>query len=157
MVQELEARVTELNVNERTLTRLVRALTAEQLDQHDPVSGYSPRQALAHLVGGTRSMTVMGKNWIKGENTKLRADFDLNLFNQRQQEKRAQLSLDALLEEWHAAHRDVIAFLETITADDLEKRGDHPAQEAMTLRELMRVISYHEAMHIVFVLAATQE
>jgi hypothetical protein len=40
---------------------------------------------------------------------------------------------------------------------DLDKRGDHPAQTEMTVRELMRVITFHEAMHIVFIIAATQK
>jgi hypothetical protein len=139
------------------LTGIVQGLSPEQLEKHDPAGGWSPRGVVAHLAGATKSMTLSGRRWVKGDSPKLPADFDLDYFNKRQYEKRADMSLDALLEEWHGSHRDLKAFLESLTVGDLDKRGDHPAQTEMTVRELMRVITFHEAMHIVFIIAATQK
>ena len=155
MLEELAGRVRELQVNERMLRKIVNGLSPEQLTAHDPIGGYSPRNTVAHLAGATRSMTVMAKKWVKGENTEIRPDFDLNFFNQRQQEKRADKTLAELLQELHDANEDFAAFLETLTLKDLEKRGDHPSQTFMTVRELVRVVAYHEAMHTVLVLNAT--
>lgn len=155
MLEELAGRVRELDVSERMLTRLVEPLDDEQLNRHDPIGGYSPRNTVAHLAGATRSMTVMAKKWVKGEKTEIRPDFDLNFFNQRQQEKRAGKTLQELLTELREANKDFAEFLETLTLEDLDKRGDHPSQTFMTVRELVRVVSYHEAMHTILVLNAT--
>lgn len=155
MLEELAGRVREMQVSEKILTRIVNALDAEQLIAHDPIGGYSPRNTVAHLAGATRSMTIMAKKWVKGESTALRPDFDLNLFNRRLQEKRADMSLQELLNELREANHEIAEFMETLTLEDLDKRGDHPAQTFMTVRELMRVVAYHEAMHTVLVLNAT--
>lgn len=155
MLEELAGRVREMQVSEKTLTRIVSGLNQEQLIAHDPIGGYSPRNTVAHLAGATRSMTVMAKKWVKGESTTIRPDFDLNFFNQRQQEKRADKSLEELLNELREANHDIAEFMETLTLEDLDKRGDHPSQTFMTVRELIRVVAYHEAMHTVLVLNAT--
>lgn len=93
-------------------------------------------------------MTRMAQNWIAQQNNRLPDDFSLNFFNQRQQEKRAALSLEDLINDWHKAHRDLIALLETLTLDDLEKRGQHPSVPDTSVRNLFRIITRHEADHI---------
>lgn len=155
MLEELTGRVREMQVSEKMLTRIVNGLDAAQLIAHDPIGGYSPRNTVAHLAAATHSMTIMAKKWVKGESTALRPDFDLNFFNLRQQEKRADKSLEELLNELREANHAIAEFMDTLTGDDLDKRGDHPAQTFMTVRELIRMVAYHQAMHTVLVLNAT--
>ena len=72
----------------------------------------------------------------------------------RQQEKRAQLTNAELLAEWHESQYGVVAFMETLTAEDLSKRGDHPSAKNISLLELFSVITTHEAEHMAQVMGA---
>lgn len=148
MLTELEPRVRELRANQETFTRFLRGLDEMQLNQRGASEEYSARQTLAHLVGADTSMLRMAQNWIAGVHTRANPDFDLNFFNQRQQEKRAGQSLDELLQDWNAAQAKIVALMDTVTADDLEKRGDHPRAANTTLRNLFLIITTHETEHI---------
>lgn len=148
MLAELEPRVRELERNRQTFTAFLETLDDEQWNEPIGEEQYTARQTLAHLAGAAKSMTRMGQNWIAGNQNYLRPDFDLNYYNARQQQKRAQLSNAELLEEWQAAHRDLIAFMETVREEDLDKRGEHPTAKNIPLRNLFLVITTHEADHI---------
>lgn len=148
MLPELELRAREFEANRVKFTTFLRGLNATQLDAPGASEEYSPRQVVAHLVGAETSMLRMAKNWIAGHDIHIRPDFDLNFFNRRQQEKRAAQSLDELLEDWHKAQHDLIALMETVTPEDLEKRGDHPSANDTTLRNLFWIITTHEANHM---------
>ncbi|HZQ08361.1 MAG TPA: DinB family protein [Anaerolineae bacterium] len=154
MLAELESRVRELERNRQTFTAFLETLHDEQWNEPIGEEQYTARQTLAHLAGAAKSMTRMGQNWVAGNENYLRPDFDLNYFNARQQQKRAQLSTAELLEEWHAAHHDLIAFMETVREEDLDKRGEHPTVKHTTLRNLFVVITTHEADHIRLVMEA---
>lgn len=148
MLDELRAQADELVRHRETfgayLARLDEtALTAKRADDE-----YSPRQSLAHLVGASLSMMQIGKRMAAGEEPRLRADFDLNFWNQRQQEKRASRDLQELLKDWRAAHAELFAFLETLTESDLVKRGEHPVVGNTDLRGLVHVIVDHEVEHM---------
>lgn len=148
MLPELELRARELQANWDKFISFLRGLNETQLNASGAGQEYSPRQTIAHLIGAETSMLRMAKNWIAGQDNRIRPDFDLNFFNRRQQEKRAAQSLDELLEDWHKAHQDLIALMETLTPDDLEKRGDHPSAKDTTLRNLFLIITTHEANHM---------
>jgi uncharacterized damage-inducible protein DinB len=109
---------------------------------------------VAHFAGAAKSMTVMGKSWVAGKENTLRPDFDLNFFNARQQEKRAQMTNAELLAEWRDAQRGVMAFMETLTAENLELRGEHPSAGTISLRELLQLITAHETDHMAQVMNA---
>lgn len=154
MLAELEPRVRELNANREAFTAYLRGLDETQLvtKQHD--SSWSPRNTVAHLIGAELSMLRMAKNWIAGVETKARPDFDLNFFNQRQQEKRAGQSLDELLHDWARVQTELIELMGTVTPEDLEKRGDHPREANTTLQNLFVIMTTHEAEHIHEVMGA---
>ncbi len=148
MLAELEPRKQELERNQRTLDTFLATLEAAEWNQTFGSEGYNVRQTLAHLSGGNKSMVRMGQNWIAGKENRLRPDFDLNFFNARQQSKRAQLSDAELVAEWRGSHQGLIDFMETVRAEDLEKRGDHPLASDTTLRNLFLIITTHERDHI---------
>lgn len=154
MLAELEPRAAELRANQETFTAFLRGLEDGQLNHQAAHEEYSPRQALAHLVGADASMLRMAKNWIAEQDNRLRPDFDRDFFNQRQIEKRAGQSLDELLKDWGIAQLGLIELMETVTADDLEKRGDHPSAKDTTLRNLFFIITTHQADHIRSVMQA---
>jgi hypothetical protein len=148
MLSELEIRVQELKANQETFLEFLRVLDETQISVPAVTEEYSPKQVLAHIVGADTSMLRMVKNWIAGTETKIRPDFDLNYFNQRQQEKRANQSVQELIEDWQRAQRALIEVMETVTPEDLDKHGDHPRASNTTLRNLFLIMTSHEAEHI---------
>lgn len=148
MLKELEPRAGELRDNQEKFTAFLLTLDEAQLNQCGAEQEYSPRQVLAHLVGADMSMLRMAKNWIAEQDNRLRPDFDRDFFNRRQQEKRAGQALQELLDDWRRAQSELIDLMGTVTADDLEKRGDHPSAHDTTLRNLFWIIATHEADHI---------
>lgn len=148
MLAELEPRVQELNAHREAFTTFLRGLDDTELVTKDDNSSWSPRNTVAHLIGAELSMVRMAKNWIAGVETKANPDFDLNFFNRRQQEKRAGQSLDELLDDWGKAQNAIIELMETVTPEDLGKRGDHPRAANTTLANLFVIITTHEAEHL---------
>ena len=154
MLAELQPRADELNAHRESFTAFLSKLDDAQWTQPVGDERYSARQTVAHLAGADQSMTRMAQNWIASKDNTVRADFDLDFFNARQQEKRAQLSNADLLADWQAAQNGVIALMETLTAKDLAKRGDHPRAQNISLLELFSVITPHEADHLTQVMNA---
>lgn len=154
MLQELEPRAGELNAHHESFTAFLSQLDEADWNRAVGTEKYTARQTVAHLAGGAKSMTQMGKNWVAGKDTTLRPDFDLSFFNARQQEKRAQMTNTELLAEWKDAQRGVVSFMETLTPENLELRGEHPSAGKVTLRELLYVITEHEADHMAQVMNA---
>ena len=148
MLAELEPRVQELNAQREAFTTYLGGLNETELVTKDDNSSWSPRNTVAHLIGAELSMLRMAKNWIAGVETKANPEFDLNFFNRRQQEKRAGQSLDELLEDWGRAQKAIIQLMETVTPEDLVKRGDHPRAANTTLANLFLIITSHEAEHL---------
>jgi hypothetical protein len=148
MLEELRARAQELIVNRTEFTTLLGELDETQLKKPAGEEGYSAQEALAHLVGADVSMARMARNWIAGKDNRLRPDFDRDFFNRRQIEKRAGQSVQELLQDWLKAQDDLVALMETVTEQDLDKRGDHPSAKDTTLRNLFTIITRHEADHI---------
>jgi hypothetical protein len=148
MLDELALRTRELERNRQVFRAFLAELDETAWNTPVGTENYSPRQTVAHLAGACKSMTRMGQNWIAVKDTQLRTDFDLNFFNARQQEKRAQMSNAALVEEWINAQKDLIALMETVRPEDLDKRGDHPLERNTTVRRLFEIATTHEADHI---------
>ena len=154
MLAELEVRVQELRANYESFTTFLRGLTEAQLNQVGASEEYSPKQVVAHFVGAETSMLRMAQNWIAERDNRQNPDFDLNFFNRRQQEKRAGQTLDELLHDWQTAQQRLIELMDKVTAQDLEKRGDHPRAANTTLRNLFLIITTHEREHIEQVMQA---
>jgi hypothetical protein len=148
MLDELAPRANELRAHYETFSAFLTELDDAQWNQPVGEEKYTARQTVAHLAGAAKSMTRMGQNWAAGKDNTLRPDFDLNFFNARQQEKRAHMSNAELLQEWREAQDGVIAFMETLTPEDLTKHGEHPTAKHISLLQLFTVITTHEADHM---------
>lgn len=157
MLAALEPRARELERNQANFRAFLEALDDAQWQTIVGDEGYSVRQTVAHLCGADKSMLRMAQNWLAGKNNTLRPDFDLNLFNARQQEKRAQAANAALLQEWIDAQQELLAFMETLQPQDLDVQGEHPTAKNTTLRQLFLIITSHEAQHIGAVMNALTE
>ncbi len=93
-------------------------------------------------------MTRLVQLMAAGQEPRLKADYNNDYYNARQQEKRAGLSVEQLLAEIDEAHREVIAFMETVRPEDVDKRGDHPVLGDATVLQVLEILASHEKDHI---------
>lgn len=148
MLDELQTFAAQLAQHREIFAGYLAHLDEAGLNARRTGEEYSPRQTLGHLVGACVSMTQIARKIAAGENPQLRPDFDLNFFNRRQQEKRANRTREELFQDWQAAHSELEAFMERLAEADLVKRGQHPVVGDTDLRGLIHVIVEHEVEHI---------
>ncbi len=147
MLAELEPLAGDLERNRRLLDQTVDGLTEEQMNRPVSEGHYSGKQILAHLAGAERGMTALMRRMAAGEQPRLKPDYDNNYYNARQQDKRAGMTIEQLRTELAATRQDLLAFMETLTPADLEKRGDHPLYKDATVLQVLEIIPAHELEH----------
>ncbi len=147
MLAELELIARDLEKNRQLLDQTVDGLTEAQMNVPVGEGHYSGKGILAHLAGAERGMTELVRRMVAGEQPRLRPDFDLNRYNTRHQEKRAGMTIAQLRTELAATRQDLLAFMETLTPQDLEKRGDHPLYKDATVKQVLEIIPAHELEH----------
>jgi hypothetical protein len=88
----------------------------------------------------------MVKGIATGEET-IPADFDLERFNRRSVEKRAETSIEEVRSALAttAAERD--AWLDTIDDATLDKQGRHGSMHILSIEKIMNVIADHDLDH----------
>lgn len=109
--------------------------------------GWDVKDELAHLAGAERGMLRIAQASARGEDPKLPTGYDNDQFNARQVAKRKGNSVAQLLEELKTIHADMNAFLESVTAEQLTRMGEHPLAGEIPLKELLVVIYSHEVTH----------
>lgn len=147
VLKELEAMASKLNESRTILSHALDRLTEEQAKQILINPDWSIRDAVAHLVGAERGMTGMAKRFATNENPQLPKDYINDVYNARQIAKRKSMSLAAVRAELAATRQDLLAFLETITPQQLAYCGEHPIHGQISLKELLVVIYSHETTH----------
>ena len=124
-----------------------------QMDVHDwdrPVQsvegGWTVKQALLHLATSESGQILTGKAIAAGQPT-VPDDFDLNRYNRRQVEKNQAKQPPEILFGMAESHQKLLAFLDEVSAEDLEKRGKHARGDVISLEQLFYRIGEHEAEH----------
>lgn len=109
-------------------------------------AGWTARQLLIHLMVSDRGHNNMIMAIARGENT-IPEDFDLERFNRRSVEKRAETTVEearaALMQT--AAERD--AWLDTIDDAALDKQGRHGSMRILSIAEILKVVAGHDRTH----------
>src|SRR5512139_37298 len=108
--------------------------------------GWTVKQALLHLATSESGQILTGKAIAAGQPT-VPDDFDLNRYNKRQVEKNQAKQPPEILFGMAESHQKLLAFLDTVTAEDLEKRGKHGRGDVISLEQLFYRIGEHEADH----------
>ncbi len=148
MLSQLEPIAQHLINNRRLLDEYVAQMNDEEIKRAPKEGEYSGREVIAHLAGANRGMTRLMQQMAAGQTPRLKADYNNDYYNARQQEKRAAMSVPALLAELDETHRDLLAFMETLSAEDLERRGQHPIVGDATVLQVLETLSAHERGHI---------
>jgi uncharacterized damage-inducible protein DinB len=148
MLPELESLKIELDENRRLLADTLRDLSDDEMQRAPRVGEYAGREMLAHLAGAERGMTRLMQNMAAGKNPRLRADYDNDVYNARQQEKRARMTSEQLLDELQQSRAELLAFMETLTGAQLDLRGEHPTVGDASVRDVLITLQTHERAHI---------
>ncbi len=108
--------------------------------------GWTVKQALLHTALSETGQIKTGKAIAAGQPT-VPDDFDLNRYNKRQQEKNSDKQLPEILSGMAQSRQLLLAYLDEVTAADLEKRGRHGRGDVISLEQLFYRIGEHEAEH----------
>lgn len=102
--------------------------------------------AMRHVASAEQSMLVVAQRTIAGTYKKIE-DFDLNRFNARQVEKRAQQTWEETLTELSQVRAQTLAALEGWTAEQLGLATFHPVWGDTDIAGLIRIIAIHDGLH----------
>ena len=102
---------------------------------------------LRHLVDSERGMTGMMAQWQQGNNP-VPPDFDLERWNNRAIQKRADKGPEELLADLRANRIDLLSFIDALRDDDWEKQGRHGSLRIMSIEEVCHLIADHELSHL---------
>ena len=105
-------------------------------------AAWTARQLAIHLMVTDKGHNNTLKGIANGEET-IPADFDLERFNRRSVEKRA----DTSVEEARASLAVTAAWLDTIDDATLDKKGRHGSMRILSIEEITQVIADHDRDH----------
>lgn len=108
--------------------------------------GWTVKQALLHLATSEKGQINTGKAIAAGQPT-VPDDFDLNRYNRRQIEKNKDKQPPEILFGMAESRQKLLAFLDEVSAEDLDKRGKHGRGDVISLEQLFYRIGDHEAEH----------
>jgi uncharacterized damage-inducible protein DinB len=109
-------------------------------------SGWTVKQALLHVATSESGQLAAGKAIAAGQPT-VPDDFDLNRYNKRQIEKNQARQPPEILFGMAESRQKLLAFLDDVSAEDLDKRGKHGRGDVISLEQLFYRIGEHEAEH----------
>jgi hypothetical protein len=148
MLPQLEPTSQRLSENLKLFDETLAPLSPAEIQRAPREGEYSGRAVIAHLAGANRGMTRLMQQMVAGQQPRLKADYNNDYYNARQQEKRAGLSVEQLRAELDETHRDLLAFMESLRAEDLIKRGEHPTVGDSTVLQVLETLAAHEQSHI---------
>ena len=129
------------------LMALVKDLDQAALTWRPSEGAWSIRDNLAHLVDAERAHRRFVEVVLEGRSIHLEG-FDLDRWNQEHVTRRAEQSIDDILDALRVERQKTLAFISTIPPDSWEQRGDHPALGDVSVRQVIKVIGVHERMHL---------
>jgi hypothetical protein len=109
--------------------------------------GWTVKQMMLHLATSESGQIRTAQAIAAGQPT-VPDDFDLDRYNRRQIEKNQAKQPPEILFGMAESQQKLLAFLETVTAEDLEKRGKHGRGDVISLEQLFYRIGEHEAGHM---------
>jgi uncharacterized damage-inducible protein DinB len=112
--------------------------------------GWTVRDLLTHLVTAGPGLLRAAQLTTAGQ-LKMRPDFDLDFWNQRQVEKQAGRTIPQLLDGLAALNQDTLAYLDTLTGDEseaiLSRTGHHAVFGEISVEYILRRVYQHEQEH----------
>lgn len=110
-------------------------------------AGWNARQLVTHMADGEYKLVLQMKNIVANGESGVPPDFDVDRYNRRAVEKRAETTVEGARELLTTTRADLNAWLDTLDEAALEKTGRHPTLGDITVDMYARVIARHERDH----------
>lgn len=125
---------------------LIGGLRDADLDRHTSNPRWRVRQLAAHIAGDDAGTLYVGKLLARGKNAKA-PDFVVNLANWWWLRKYRRARPADLLTLMDAKHREFLAWLDTVTPEQLEGGGEISKMGRLTLAEFLVQNQQHSREH----------
>ncbi len=140
--EEIRQQMTEARA---LLLEAVAAIDEETAIANTENPNWRVRDILAHVAGSERGMLRNVDRFLTGG--ELPPGFSLDVWNQRQVEKRVQVGVAELVGELAASREEAWAMLARLSEAELATPGIHPAGFRTTVAGLFHTIANHELDH----------
>jgi hypothetical protein len=145
------SRLTELKANltqSRQHLNHVLDLVGDRWDTQVYTEGaaWTVRQLAIHLMISDKGQTSTVMGIARGEDP-IPADFDLERYNRRSVEKRADTSIGDVRAALAASFAEREAWLDTLDDAALDKQGRHGSGRILSAGEILQVMADHENTH----------
>ncbi len=100
---------------------------------------------VAHLAVAEVGLQGTVKRFLAG--TELPADFDLNTWNERTVKRAQNRTMEDLLAGLQASREQTLALIDSLSADELDVPGVHPAGIPTNVEGVFKIMAYHERLH----------
>ena len=100
------------------------------------------RDVLSHFVTSERGLVKLFEQIRQGGGG-VTDDFSIDRYNESQQVKTKDLSVDELLEKYKSTRAETITWVSGLKESDLEIIGRHPFLDVTTIREMVKAIYVH--------------
>ena len=144
-----EAVIEHLNLTRAPLMAFLSALTPVQWETavQSEDAEWTVADIVRHLANAEKGMTGLIKQFKVGKDP-VPPDFDRERYNKRSVEKTKDESPEALLSSMKQNREHLLAVIDSLTADDWQKKGRHASLRMMTIEEVCRLIADHEVAHL---------
>ncbi len=109
-------------------------------------AAWNVRQVVIHLLNAESGMFAAAQRIAEGGEG-VPADFDLDRYNKRSVEKRSDLTPDSARAGLAESRAALLAWMDTLTHEQLEKVGRHASLNMFTVEQFIKIISSHEREH----------
>ena len=146
MLKELDPLVDQLQMVRRNLWEAVEKLSIEQLVQKMPGGEWSIKDALAHLSANEALMSDVLESIANGTEPPA-SGYDTDSINAEQVAEAESKTVAQVWQDLDESRRQLSIFLQRLTPEQIERRGSHPVQGMLNVREFLVLIYSHEATH----------
>lgn len=125
---------------------LIAGLSDADLERRTPNPKWRVRQLAAHIAQDDAATVYVGTLLAKGKNARA-PDFVVNLANWWGLRRYRKARVGDLLPEMDRKHRDLLAWLDTLTPEQLQRGGEISQMGRMTLAEFLSRNRQHSREH----------
>ncbi len=147
MLRELEPLVAQYARSRETLFKSIANLDATQLDECIPNRDWSIKDTYIHIATNETLMLQLLGEIANGGANALPADFDNQKFNDESVATGRAKNMEQLHADLDASYRDLIALLETLTPENIKRRGTSPSAGDVDVKEFFLAMYAHHEMH----------
>lgn len=148
----------KMNAARRKLLDALAGLSDERMTRPF-AGGWSIKDVLAHVAMAESVNVAFARLMVTGDSpVQLRefaraypdfpGEFELDKFNAWMAERWSAKSLEEVVRALHETRAETLAWLETLTPAQLERRGEHAAWGWQTVRGMFRILVIHDRFHL---------